>query len=91
MTKSSSSALLHHYTDATPATWTLIKMLVYHVFTVNQNNKSEFKTVKLGYVTTDHVQITEGLNEGDLVVVEGMEELKDGSKVQIMEYQSTAF
>jgi multidrug efflux pump subunit AcrA (membrane-fusion protein) len=63
----------------------------YHVFTVNQNNKSEFKTVKLGYVTTDNVQITEGLNEGDLVVVEGMEELKDGSKVQVMEYQSTSF
>jgi membrane fusion protein, multidrug efflux system len=63
----------------------------YHVFTVNQNNKCEFKTVKLGYVTTDNVQITEGLNEGDLVVVEGMEELKDGSKVQVMEYQSTSF
>lgn len=63
----------------------------YHVFTVNQNNKAEFKTVKLGYVTTDNVQITEGLNEGELVVVEGMEELKDGSKVQIMEYQSAAF
>lgn len=63
----------------------------YHVFTVNQNNKAEFKTIKLGYVTTDNVQITEGLNEGELVVVEGMEELKDGSKVQIMEYQSAAF
>ncbi len=63
----------------------------YHVFTVNQNNKAEFKPVKLGYVTTDNVQITEGLNEGDLVVVDGMEELKDGAKVQIMEYQSTAF
>ncbi len=63
----------------------------YHVFTVNQNNKAEFKPVKLGYVTTDNVQITEGLKEGDLVVVEGMEELKDGAKVQIMEYQSTAF
>jgi len=63
----------------------------YHVFTVNQNNKAEFKTVKLGYVTTDNVQITEGLNEGELVVVEGMEELKDGAKVQIMEYQSSAF
>ncbi|MBN1594294.1 efflux RND transporter periplasmic adaptor subunit [candidate division FCPU426 bacterium] len=63
----------------------------YHVFTVNQNNKAEFKTVKLGYVTTDNVQITEGINEGELVVVEGMEELKDGAKVQIMEYQSSAF
>ena len=63
----------------------------YHVFTVNENNRSEFKTVKLGYVTTDNVQITEGLEEGDLVVVEGIEELKDGSKVQVMEYQTTAF
>lgn len=63
----------------------------YHVFTVNQNNKAEFKTVKLGYVTTDNVQITEGINEGELVVVNGMEELKDGAKVQIMEYQSAAF
>jgi multidrug efflux pump subunit AcrA (membrane-fusion protein) len=63
----------------------------YHVFAVNQNNKAEFKTVKLGYVTTDNVQITEGLNEGDLVVVEGMEELKDGAKVQVMEYQSNQF
>jgi len=63
----------------------------YHVFTVNANNKAEFKTVKLGYVTTDNVQITEGLNEGDLVVVEGMEELKDGAKVQVMEYQTNTF
>lgn len=63
----------------------------YHVFVVNQNNKAEFKTVKLGYVTTDNVQITEGLNEGDLVAVEGIEELKDGSKVQVMEYQSASF
>lgn len=63
----------------------------YHVFTVNPNNKAEFKTVKLGYVTTDNVQITEGLNEGDLVAVEGIEELKDGAKVQVMEYQSTSF
>ncbi len=63
----------------------------YHVFAVNPDNKAEFKTVKLGYVTTDNVQITEGLKEGELVVVEGMEELKDGAKVQVMEYQSTAF
>jgi membrane fusion protein, multidrug efflux system len=63
----------------------------YHVFVVNQNNKAEFRTVKLGYVTTDNVQITEGLNEGDLVAVEGIDELKDGSKVQVMEYQSTSF
>ncbi|MCK5242953.1 efflux RND transporter periplasmic adaptor subunit [bacterium] len=63
----------------------------YHVFVVNPDNKAEFKTVKLGYVTTDNVQITEGLKEGELVVVEGMEELKDSAKVQVMEYQSTSF
>lgn len=63
----------------------------YHVFTVNSNNKAEFKTVQLGYVTTDNVQVTEGLSEGDLAVVEGMEELKDGATVQVMEYQTSQF
>jgi hypothetical protein len=39
--------------------------------------------VKTGIKTADKVQILEGLNEGDTVVIEGNYELPDGTKVEV--------
>ena len=39
--------------------------------------------VTVGYLTSDYAQITEGLDEGDLVVIEARGELKDNMQVRI--------
>lgn len=42
------------------------------------------RNVKLGYVTSDYVQVIEGLNVDDLVVLEAQGELKDNTQVKII-------
>lgn len=44
---------------------------------------TELRQVTVGYMTTDYAQITEGLNEGDLVIIEAQGELQDRAKVRI--------
>ena len=39
--------------------------------------------VKLGPSEGDNVSIEEGISPGDLVVVEGAEKLKEGSRVEV--------
>ena len=53
------------------------------VYTVNQNKASR-KYVKTGRLLTDGVEITDGLNEGELVVVTGQHKLVDNSSVNIV-------
>jgi membrane fusion protein (multidrug efflux system) len=47
----------------------------------------EVRQLKLGYMTQDLVEVEEGLQEDELVVVEMQEELKDKARVEIMEVQ----
>ena len=47
----------------------------------------EVRKLKLGYMTQDLVEVDEGLQEDELVVVEIQEELKDKARVEIMEVQ----
>ena len=51
----------------------------------------EVRKIKVGYMTQDLVEIEEGLQEEELVVVEVQEEFKDKSKVEIMETQESIF
>lgn len=51
----------------------------------------QLRMTKLGYVTSDHAQITEGLNEGDLVVTEAQGELKDNARVRILAIEEISF
>lgn len=53
------------------------------VFTVNDSMAYRI-TVKTGYVSESMVEILEGLNRGDQVVVIGQNGLKDSSKVEII-------
>jgi membrane fusion protein (multidrug efflux system) len=47
--------------------------------------------VKLGYMTSDYAQVTEGLKAGDLVVIETQGELKDNLKAKIIGTEELSF
>lgn len=55
---------------------------VAYVFVVDEKNRVvKKKKVTIGVATEDYVEIKGGLKEGDLVVIEGTEELRDGERV----------
>ncbi len=51
----------------------------------------QLRRVNLGYITSDYVQITKGLNADDLVVLEAQGELKDNSPVKIVGVEEPSF
>ena len=55
------------------------------VWTVDKNGKAKRRIVQLGVQTKNDIQITEGINEGDVVMVEGQNRMNDGDKVLIVE------
>ena len=55
------------------------------IWTVTAEGKAKRKVVKLGVQTKGDVQILEGLEEGDQVMVEGQFRMNDGDKVLIIE------
>ena len=55
------------------------------VWTVDKNGDAKRKIVQLGVQTKNDIQITEGINEGDVVMVEGQNRMNDGDKVLIVE------
>jgi len=63
----------------------------YKIFTVDEsNNTVSSKIVQVAYVTTDYTVIAAGLYEGELVVTDVPQELKDGMSVNILEIQESA-
>ncbi|MBU4306171.1 MAG: efflux RND transporter periplasmic adaptor subunit [Candidatus Omnitrophica bacterium] len=50
-------------------------------------NTSQERIVETGYESTDYVEITRGLKEGDLVAISNIEQLTSGTPVQITEIQ----
>ncbi len=61
------------------------------VYVVDEENVAHVRPIKVGYITTDFVEITDGLKEAEQVVSEAMTELKDGSKVEVIEVQEALF
>lgn len=55
------------------------------IWTVDGESKAKRKIVQLGVQTKNDIQITEGINEGDVVIVEGQSRMNDGDKVLIVE------
>lgn len=55
------------------------------VWTVDNEGKARRKIVKLGVQTKDDIQITEGLEDNETVMVEGQNRMSDGDKVLIVE------
>lgn len=56
-----------------------------YVFLVKDNNTVERREVILGLQNSDRVEIVKGLEEGELVVVEGNYGLEDGAEIEIKE------
>jgi membrane fusion protein, multidrug efflux system len=61
------------------------------VYVVNAENIANATPIRIGYVSTDYIEITDGLREGEQVVSETMAELKDGVKVDVIEVQEPVF
>jgi len=60
----------------------------YNIFTVNEDKGTvSSRIVEVAYVTTDYTVIASGLYEGELVVSDTAQELKDGMPVDIIEVQ----
>lgn len=51
----------------------------------------QLRRVSVGYITSDYAQITEGLDEGELVVIEARGELKDRARVRISTIEEMIF
>ena len=55
------------------------------VWTVDNEGKAHRKIVKLGVQTKHDIQIAEGLEENETVIVEGQSRMNDGDKVLVVE------
>jgi RND family efflux transporter MFP subunit len=55
-----------------------------YVFVMDRSQVSQ-REVLLGLTEEDEVEITEGLNEGEVIVVVGVEGLKDGQRVDVVQ------
>lgn len=53
------------------------------VFVVGDSNKVFQRPVKLGIKVADKIVVTEGLKEGETIVSEGTQNLKEGAKIQV--------
>ncbi len=56
------------------------------VYVVGDDNKVKVQTVSPGIMNSDSTQILEGLQAGERVVVDGVDRLREGSTVEIMEH-----
>ena len=43
------------------------------------------REITLGLTEEDHVEVTSGLEEGEIIVVVGVEALKDGQRVEVVQ------
>jgi len=55
------------------------------VFVVDENSIARSRPVKTGLASATNIEIIEGLNEGQTVIIEGNIGLKDGTRVKIVE------
>ncbi len=56
---------------------------VYNLYVVNEDNKLEQRTVRVGSIGDNYAEIVEGVREGENVVISGWENLEDGQRVEI--------
>jgi multidrug efflux pump subunit AcrA (membrane-fusion protein) len=52
------------------------------VFTVDSSNTLRLRLIKTGKQYDDQMEVLSGLNDGDRIVVEGLERVKEGDRVQ---------
>lgn len=62
---------------------------IYAVFVVDESSVARSRPVEIAYVTTDYTVIASGLYEGEIVVTDASQELKDGMPVDAIEIQES--
>ena len=62
----------------------LYKQNLTYVFVMNRNQVSQ-REVTLGLTEEDDVEVVSGLEEGETIVVVGVEGLKDGQRVDVIQ------
>ena len=60
------------------------------VYVIDDNNLAQFRTVTVGERKTRKVEITQGLSEGEMVIVEGTQKIGPGSPVKLAPAESAA-
>jgi RND family efflux transporter MFP subunit len=55
-----------------------------YVFVLNRRQVSQ-REILLGLLEEDHVEVTDGLDEGEVIVIVGVEGLKDGQQVDVIQ------
>jgi RND family efflux transporter MFP subunit len=55
-----------------------------YVFVAERGQVSQ-REVSLGLTEEDHVEITEGITEGEIIVTVGVESLKDGQRIEVVQ------
>ncbi|WOE31510.1 MULTISPECIES: efflux RND transporter periplasmic adaptor subunit [unclassified Acinetobacter] len=61
-----------------------------YVYIINKNNRAELKTVKLGLSSKGQVEVLDGLNGTEKVVLEGIDRLSEGKEVNIISDQQSS-
>ena len=61
-----------------------------YVYTVNEDQTVSLSKVKTGAVSGDNTIIEEGLAPGQIVVVDGLDKLRDGAKVKVIDRAAQA-
>lgn len=54
------------------------------VYVVGAEEKVSIRTVKLGHADGERIAITEGIADGERVVLEGLDRLREGSTAEII-------
>ena len=60
------------------------------VYVIDENNLAQLRTVTVGERKTKKVEITQGLSEGEMVIVEGTQKIGPGSPVKLAPAESAA-
>ncbi len=60
------------------------------VYVIDEENLAQFRTVTVGERKTRKVEITQGLSEGEMVIVEGTQKIGPGSPVKLAPAESAA-
>ncbi len=55
----------------------------YFVYVVNDSNKVAQRKIQLGAKLNDKIIVKDGLNEGEKIVVDGVQKLKDGASIML--------
>ncbi|WP_032468366.1 efflux RND transporter periplasmic adaptor subunit [Vibrio sp. RC586] len=62
-----------------------LKRSAQYIWVLNRDNTVSKRQVRLTKASRSHVQVSEGVNAGDRLVIAGVSRLRDGMKVQVLE------